>query len=132
MERHRSGLSVSALRNAPVTRQLGDIVYRSVGSLHAYVNNPRKHPEKQIVKLMASISEFGFAMPALVDDSGLINVGAGRIEAAKRLGIEEVPCIVASDWSDAKVRAYRIADNRLGELASWDDALLAIEQYCHQ
>lgn len=76
---------------------------------------------------MASISELGFALPVLVDSEGAIIAGHARVEAARRLNTVEVPILIASDWSKAQVRAYRLADNRLAELASWDDELLAIE-----
>ena len=107
--------------------RLGAIEYSPVASLIAYERNARRHPEKQIVKLMASIREFGFALPVLVDDERTIIAGHARVEAARRLELGEVPVIVAKGWSKAKVRAYRIADNRLAELASWDEDLLAIE-----
>ena len=108
-------------------QRLGPIEYRSISSLVAYENNPRRHPEKQIVKLMASIREFGFALPVLTDRERTIIAGHARVEAARRLQISEVPVLVANDWSKAQVRAYRLADNRLAELATWDDDLLAIE-----
>jgi len=108
-------------------RRLGPIEYRPTTSLTAYEKNPRRHPEKQIIKLMASISEFGLALPVLVDGERTIIAGHARIEAARRLGVGEVPVLVARDWSKAQVRAYRLADNRLAELASWDEELLAIE-----
>lgn len=117
-----SGGQISVLR-----RRLGPIEYQLITSLAAYEKNPRRHPEKQIVKLMASISEFGFALPVLVDAKRTIIAGHARIEAARRLGIAEVPVLIASNWSKAQVRAYRLADNRLAELATWDDELLAIE-----
>lgn len=107
--------------------KLGPIEYRSPASLTPYLNNPRKHPEKQIVKLMASIRKFGFAAPVLVDASGCIIAGEARIEAAKRLGLSEVPVLVADKWTKAEIRAYRLADNRLAELSNWDENLLAIE-----
>ena len=110
-----------------IQRRLGPISYEPIASLTAYDKNPRKHPEKQIVKLMASISEFGFALPILIDADRTIIVGHARVEAARRLEISEVPVLIANDWSKAQVRAYRLADNRLAELASWDDDLLAIE-----
>jgi DNA modification methylase len=108
-------------------RRLGPIEYQPIGSLAAYEKNPRRHPEKQIIKLMASISEFGFALPVLVDTERTIIAGHARIEAARRLDISEVPVLVATDWSKMQVRAYRVADNRHAELATWDDELLAIE-----
>lgn len=108
-------------------RRLGPVEYHPTTSLTAYEQNPRRHPEKQIIKLMASISEFGFVLPVLVDTERTIIAGHARIEAARRLKISEVPVLVAADWSKAQVRAYRLADNRLAELAAWDDELLAIE-----
>ena len=107
--------------------KLGPVEYRSTGSLVSYDHNPRKHPEKQIIKLMASINEFGFAMPVLVDGEGVIIAGHARVTAALRLSLPEVPVIVAHQWSRAQVRAYRLADNRLAELASWDLDSLAVE-----
>lgn len=107
--------------------RLGPIEYHPIASLTAYDKNPRRHPERQIVKLMASIRQFGFAIPVLVDVDRVIIAGHARIEAARRLNIASAPVLIAADWSKAQVRAYRLADNRLAELASWDDELLAIE-----
>lgn len=107
--------------------RFGPITYRPVGSLTPYSNNPRKHPEPQLVKLAASIAEFGFVMPVLIDEDGVIIAGEARVAAAKRLGLTEVPVIVAHQWSKAQVRSYRLADNRLAELASWNEQALAIE-----
>lgn len=112
---------------AALDRKLGPIEYRPVGSLNAYENNPRKHPEKQLVKLAASIREFGFTFPVLVDADNTIIAGEARVAAATRLGMTEVPVIVAQNWSRPHVRAYRLADNKLAELAQWDNATLAIE-----
>ena len=114
-------------RLSVLERRLGPIEYQPIASLTAYDKNPRHHPEKQIVKLTASISEFGFALPVLVDSERTIIAGHARIEAARQLGVAEVPVLVANDWSKAQVRAYRLADNRLAELATWDNELLAIE-----
>ena len=112
---------------AAVDRQLGHIKHISVGELKAYERNPRKHPEKQIIQLMASIREFGVAMPILVDFDNVIIAGAAVFEAAVRLGIKEVPIIIADQWSKSQVRAYRLASNRLAEQSNWDKDLLAIE-----
>lgn len=114
-------------RIAALERQLGPIEYRPVTELIAYDRNPRKHPERQLVSLAASIAEFGFAMPVLVDEAGTIIAGEARVVAARRIGMERVPVIVAHHWSPAQVRAYRLADNRLAELSSWDEEMLAIE-----
>lgn len=112
---------------AAVEQRFGPIEYRPIETLQSYDNNPRKHPESQLVKLMSSISEFGFAVPALVDENNVIIAGEARIAAAKRLGMREVPVIVAHQWSKAQVRAFRVADNKLAQLATWDEEVLAIE-----
>jgi DNA modification methylase len=121
--------SNGVLRNAiPALEQRhGPLEYRSVERLRAYAKNPRKHSDKQIVQLMASIREFGFAVPALVDPDGTIIAGEARIAAAKRLGMKEVPVLVPEHWSKAQIRAYRLADNRLAEHATWDTELLQFE-----
>ena len=110
-----------------LTAKLGEIEYRNPASLTPFAGNPRKHPERQVIKLMASMREFGFALPVLTDEQGVIIAGEARIEAAKRLGIAGVPVIVASQWSTAQVRAYRLADNKLASLSEWDEQALALE-----
>lgn len=108
-------------------RKLGAIAYLPATDLIAFEGNPRKHPEKQIVKLMASIREFGIAMPILVDVNNVIIAGHAVLEAAKRLGIKDIPVLIADQWSSGQVRAYRLGANRLAELSQWDDRLLKIE-----
>lgn len=108
-------------------RKLGAIRYVPTNALTPYEGNPRKHPEKQIIKLMASIREFGVAMPILVDVNNILIAGHAVLEAAKRLNIKYVPVLVAEQWSSAQVRAYRLSANRLAELSQWDDALLKVE-----
>lgn len=107
--------------------RFGPIAYRAIDCLTTYCNNPRKHPERQLVKLAASITEFGFVMPVLIDEDSVIIAGEARIVAAKRLGMAEVPVIIAHQWSKAQVSAYRLADNKLAEIATWDADALAIE-----
>ena len=107
--------------------RLGPIAYRSPGELIAVKRNARKHPERQLVALEASIREFGFNAPVLVTADSEIIAGHARIEAAKRLRLPEIPTISAEHLSPAQVRAYRLADNRLPELASWDMQALAEE-----
>jgi DNA modification methylase len=126
---HSPNAQARALANAlpPLERRLGPIEYWDIDKVTAYDRNPRKHPEKQIVKLMASISEFGMALPILVDADGVIICGHARIEAAGRLGMTQVPVLEADHWGPAQVRAYRLMDNKLPELASWDLEALAIE-----
>lgn len=103
-----------------------EIKYVKTDSIIPYVNNPR-HNENAVDKVAGSIDEFGFKQPIVVDASNVIIVGHTRYLAAKKLGLEEVPVIVASDLSDAKVKAYRIADNKVAEFSSWDEDLLRLE-----
>lgn len=119
----------AALGNAcaALEHKLGPILYRPLASLRAYDGHARKHPEKQIVQLMASMTQFGFAMPLLIDESGTLIVGHARLDAAHRLGLSEVPVIVADRWSASQVKAYRLADNQLARHATWDEQLLRIE-----
>ncbi|MEP6983543.1 MAG: ParB/Srx family N-terminal domain-containing protein [Sphingomicrobium sp.] len=108
-------------------RRLGPVEYRPIHSVTAYAGNARRHPEKQLAQLMGSIREFGFTIPILVDRNGQIVCGHARVEAAGRLGFREVPTIAATDWSQAQVQAYRLLDNRLGELGEWDEDSLKVE-----
>lgn len=103
------------------------VEWRSLDDVAPYTRNPRKHSDRQITKLMASIDAYGFVVPILVDSSGAIIAGHGRVEAAKRLGMDRVPVIKAGHLSEADAKALRIADNRLAELASWDEEALALE-----
>lgn len=107
--------------------KLGTIQYRPIEAIREYANNPRKHPEKQIVKLMASVSEFGIVMPLLVDSFSELIAGHAVLMAAKCLGYSEVPVLVADHLTPAQVKALRLAHNRLAELSSWDEAAVAIE-----
>ena len=100
---------------------------RAVSALEPYANNPRTHTDEQIAQIEASIREFGWTMPILIDEGGGIIAGHGRLMAAKRLGASEVPVIVAVGWTEAKKRAYVIADNQLAMNAGWDEELLRVE-----
>jgi ParB/Sulfiredoxin domain/DNA methylase len=91
-----------------------------------YARNPRKN-EKSVAKVKASLKEFGFKQPIVVDKDGVIVVGHTRHMAAIELGIETVPVLVATDLTPSQIKAYRIADNRTNEEAEWDNELLAIE-----
>ena len=104
-----------------------EIVSRSISALTAYENNSRTHPEAQIAQIAASIKEFGFTNPVLIDKTDGVIAGHGRLLAAKALGHTEVPCIVLAGLSDVQKRAYVIADNKLALNGGWDDKLLAIE-----
>lgn len=99
----------------------------AVADLIPYARNSRTHSEAQVSKIAASIREFGFLNPVIVDGSSGIIAGHGRIMAAQKLGIETVPVIEASHLTDAQRRAYVIADNRLALDAGWDDEMLRVE-----
>ena len=103
------------------------ITYRSPAALRPRATNPRTHSKRQIRRIADSIERFGFRNPVLIDRAGGIVAGHGRVEAAKLLGIEKVPTIRLDDLTEAEVRAYVIADNRLAELAGWDREILANE-----
>jgi len=100
---------------------------RKVADLRPYEANSRVHSEEQIARLAASIEEWGWTIPVLVDPEGGIIAGHGRVEAAKRLGLAEVPVMVAEGWSEERKRAYVITDNKLAEDSSWDRSILADE-----
>ena len=100
---------------------------RKVSGLAPYARNARTHSDEQVGQIAASIREWGWTVPVLVDGGGGIIAGHGRIMAAQRLGIEEVPCMVADNWTEAQKRAYVIADNKLAMNAGWDSELLAVE-----
>jgi DNA modification methylase len=95
--------------------------------LQPYARNARTHSPKQVAQIAASIREFGFNSPILIDRDGEIIAGHGRVEAAKLLGLETVPCVRLEHLSDAQKRAYILADNKLAEKAGWDREILAIE-----
>ncbi len=92
-----------------------------------YAANARTHDEAQIAQIAASIAEFGFNAPCLVDDRGILIAGHGRLLGARKLGLTEVPVICLGHLTEAQARAYRIADNRIAENSQWDEAMLAAE-----
>lgn len=98
-----------------------------IGKLLPYARNARLHSDEQLGLLCASIREFGWTVPVLVDEAGVLIAGHGRVMAAQRLGITSVPTMVARGWTEEQKRAYRIADNKLPMLATWDDRLLGAE-----
>src|ERR1700752_2284371 len=91
------------------------IAYQPTSELTPRSNNPRTHSKKQIAQIAAAIRRFGFTNPILVDDGGGIIAGHGRLEAAKQIGLAEVPTVRLSEMSEAEIRAYVIADNKLAE-----------------
>jgi len=106
---------------------LPEIVSRKVADLIPYARNARTHSDAQVAQIAASIREFGWTNPVLVDGENGIIAGHGRVLAARKLGMEEVPCIELAGLTDTQRRAYIIADNKLALNAGWDDELLAIE-----
>jgi len=104
-----------------------EIVVRNIAELKPYAHNPRVHSKAQIRQIAASIEQFGWTVPILVDAQGSIIAGHARFEAAKLLGLDQVPTLCLAGLSDAQKRAYIIADNRLAECASWDLDLLGHE-----
>ena len=100
---------------------------RRVADLVPYARNARTHSDEQVAQIAASIEAFGWTIPVLVDEAGGLIAGHGRVLAAKRLGIDEVPAMVARGWSQAQKAAYVIADNQLALNAGWDEDLLRIE-----
>jgi len=100
---------------------------KSTKDLIPYARNSRTHSDEQVTQIASSIKEFGFTNPVLIDGQGGIIAGHGRVMAAKKLGIEEVPCIELSHLTDAQRRAYVIADNKLALNAGWDDEMLRVE-----
>lgn len=131
-------LTVDALRVAdpmlPPQWPATAVELRHVDSLEPYARNARVHPQTQIDQIVASMREFGFTIPLLIDEAGVVIAGHGRLTAAKILAhkhgnaaFAHVPVMVARGWTDAQRRAYTITDNRLTEASSWDLDLLRLE-----
>lgn len=100
------------------------IKYRPIGSLVPYAQNARTHSAGQIAQIAASIREFGFTNPVLIDEEGTIIAGHGRVLAARECALEAVPCVTLAGLTPAQRRAYLIADNRIAEAGEWDLDLL--------
>jgi DNA modification methylase len=99
----------------------------SIDKLVPYARNARTHSKEQIKQLRASLREFGFVNPCIIDKDYNIIAGHGRVMAAKEEGISEIPCVFAEHLTDAQKRAYILADNRLALNAGWDDEMLSVE-----
>ena len=106
------------------TNMPSEIVSLSVNDLIPYDSNPKIHSEDQIQQLADSIREWGWTVPILIDENQTVLAGHGRLYAAKKLGMDNVPCVIANNWSEDQKKAYIIADNRLAQNGSWDHKLL--------
>lgn len=98
----------------------------NVEDLIPYVNNPRQN-DGAVDAVASSIKNFGFKVPIVIDSSNEIVNGHTRLKAARKLGLKEVPAIIADDLTPEQIKAFRLADNKVGEIAEWDEELLTIE-----
>ena len=103
-----------------------NIVYKSLTELKPYEKNPRRN-EAAVDYVAKSIEKFGFRQPIVIDKNGVIVAGHTRYKAAEKLNINTVPCVVASDLTEQQIKAYRLADNKVAEMAGWDYDLLGEE-----
>ena len=103
-----------------------EIVNVAVDKLIPYENNPRNNTEA-IQYVANSIKEFGFKVPLVIDSDNVVICGHTRLLAAKQLGLKDVPCVVADDLTDKQIKAFRLADNKVGEIATWDLNKLQLE-----
>ncbi|MCT2539961.1 site-specific DNA-methyltransferase [Sedimentimonas flavescens] len=116
---------MSRKKTAPAATR--GITHLPITALKPYERNARTHNDKQVDLIARSIREFGFNNPILIDGAQNIVAGHGRFEAAKRLGLATVPTVLLEHLTEAQVRAYRIADNRIAELSEWDPEILRVE-----
>ena len=100
-----------------------EIIYKKTSELIPYAKNARKN-DKAVKYVAKSIEEFGFKVPIIIDSHNVVVCGHTRLKASERLGIEEVPCIVADDLTDEQIKAFRLADNKVSEQSEWDLNLL--------
>lgn len=103
------------------------VFYRKINQLKPFTRNARTHTKHQIRQIAESIRVFGFTNPVLIDSTNRVMAGHGRIEAAKLLGMNQVPTICIENLTEEEIRAYVLADNKLAENAGWDKSILAIE-----
>lgn len=103
-----------------------NIEYLNLNEIKPYENNPR-HNEEAVKYVANSIKEFGFKVPIIIDQNNIIVAGHTRLKAAEKLNIEKVPCIRASDLSEKQIKAFRLADNKVAEMSTWDLDKLNVE-----
>lgn len=100
-----------------------EIVEKKIEELTPYAKNPRKN-DKAVDKVAASIREFGFKVPIVIDKAGVVAAGHTRLKAALKLGMNTVPCIIADDLTEEQIKAFRLADNKTAEFSEWDFNLM--------
>ena len=107
---------------------MGDLkmVYKKIEDIFLYENNPRNNDDA-VEAVAESIKEFGFKIPIVISGDNVVIAGHTRIKAAKKLGLKEVPCIIADDLTDEQIRAFRLADNKSAEIATWEEEKLEQE-----
>ena len=103
-----------------------NIVQKKLTDLVPYENNPRNNDDA-VEAVAESIKEFGFKVPIIIDKDGVIVAGHTRYKACEKLGIEEVPCLIADDLTEEQIKAFRLADNKVAEIATWDFEKLDLE-----
>ena len=103
-----------------------EIVYRGIDEIRPYENNPRKN-DGAVDAVAASIREFGWKVPVVIDKDGVIVAGHTRYKAAQKLGIERIPCVIITDLTEEQIKAYRLVDNKVSEFSRWDYDLLKKE-----
>ncbi len=103
------------------------LINKNIEDLIPYTNNTRTHSDEQVLQIASSIKEFGFTNPILIDEQGGIIAGHGRVMAAKKLNINEVPTITLSGLTEAQIKAYIIADNAIALNSGWNEDLLQLE-----
>lgn len=122
-----AGAKAKAAPTSGVKWPADAIERRKVSQLIPYARNARTHSDAQVAQIAASIREWGWTNPVLIDAEGGLIAGHGRVLAARKLGIEDIPCMIATGWSDAQKRAYILADNQLALNAGWDTEMLKVE-----
>lgn len=103
-----------------------EIIEKNIDEIIPYANNPRNNDEA-VDKVAASIKEYGFKVPIVIDKENVIVTGHTRLKAAKKLKLDKVPCIMADDLTDAQIKAFRLADNKVSEFSTWDFEKLELE-----
>ena len=121
-------MTVDKAKTAPIKSwPAASVEMMPLDRLVPYARNSRTHSDEQVAQIAASINEWGWTIPVLVDEAGMLIAGHGRIMAARKLGLKEVPAMTATGWTEAQKKAYVIADNKLALNAGWDLDALKVE-----